>query len=209
MTSTCAFIVMIVTAYASAGVIPVPKENASSDLLKDIVPVHQHKTLATLIAELKGLEIWRQNEVKKAFKDPELVRDPNLVRYLLSLVELDKRWFVYSVRILDSLEMLDHPDDKTSEEIQQATDAVLYFNRHQDAIKMNIHQIKATVVEAETQVPDELLKTHQMEVVTTAFHLTYVKLLEAFNEYEAQSSQTKSTYSRNYVGTQLFRVLAV
>ncbi|CAH0382797.1 unnamed protein product [Bemisia tabaci] len=209
MTSRCTFIVMIVTAYASAGVIPVPEENASSDLLEDAVPVHQHKTLAALIAELKALEIWRQNELNKALEDPELVREPDAVKYLQSLVEYDKRWFVYAVRILDCIETLDHPDGKTAEEIQQATDTVLVFRLNQDAIQTGISVIKATADVARDQVPDELLETHQMEVVTLAFQVSYMKLFEAFKALEAQTSQTKSIYSRNYVGSQLFRVLVV
>nr|XP_018905221.1 PREDICTED: uncharacterized protein LOC109035868 [Bemisia tabaci] len=204
-------IVLVTTfvACAFAGVIPVSKDIATNNLLKDIIPIHQHKTLATLVAELKGLEIYRHNELKKAMEDQKLSRNQYMAKYLKTLMEYDKRWFVYAVRVLDCLDIIDHPDGKSADEIKNATDTIFDFKRRQDAIEMGIAEIKALVEEEKDEVSDELLETHQMEVVTTAFQLTNLKLLQAFMRVDAQKSQSQSNspYSRNYIGSKFLRAL--
>lgn len=96
-----------------------PGQNGASDLFEDVVPAQKPKPVAAVINELKVLEKWRQNELKKAQEDPLLTANPKMARYLAALVEYDTRMFVFAVRFLDSLCTLDHPDDKSPDEMEQ------------------------------------------------------------------------------------------
>nr|XP_018896135.1 PREDICTED: uncharacterized protein LOC109029886 [Bemisia tabaci] len=206
-TATAAFILTSILVCTSAGVIPVPGQNGASDLFEDVVPAQKLKPVGAVINELKALEKWRQNELKKAQEDPLLTANPKMARYLAALVEYDTRMFVFAVRLLDSLCTLDHPDDKSPDEMEQATNMVLDFKHNQEAYHISITDIKYRVDDLKEEVPDKLLETPQMETVTAAFQLTYLKIFEAFKMLELEAQSSQSPYSRDYVGSELLRVL--